>query len=165
MSQQYPAPGTNPYAQFGQPAPQPEPKKKRKWPWIVGGIVAVGVIAAVANPDSAQEGFENGYNAAPAAPVVDERPTPVPAPPAEPAALPDNGTLRVGTDIAPGTYNAVATGWVGGYWERLTCLSGDFTCIAANDFYTEKGAVGYIEILPTDVAVKVQGVQLTPAQG
>lgn len=158
---QYPG---QPYAGFQQPAPQP-PKKKRKWPWIVGGVVAVGVLAAIANPDSAKEGFEDGYNAADPTTVVDERPTPVDAPPAPaaPAQLPDNGTLRVGTDIQPGNYVvSVGDDWLmgdTGYWERLSCTTGDFSCILSNEVVT---GPGYLTVLPTDVAVKVQNVQLQP---
>lgn len=154
-----------PYSHFAQPAPQP-PKKKRKWPWIVGGVAAVIVIAVAANPDSAKEGFEDGYNAGgDPTTAVDERPTPVDAPPAPavPAQLPDNGTLRVGTDIQPGGY-VVSLGddaFMGdtGYWERLSCLTGDFSCIISNEIVQ---GPGYLTVLPTDVAVKVQNVRLVP---
>ncbi|WP_197522643.1 hypothetical protein, partial [Occultella aeris] len=43
------------------------------------------------------------------------------------------GTLRVGTDVAPGTYRA-STGADSCYWERLAGFSGEFDDIIANDF-------------------------------
>lgn len=47
-----------------------------------------------------------------------------------------NGTFRVGQDIKPGTYVSTSTGSFGGYWERLSCATGEFDCIIANDNVT-----------------------------
>ena len=44
-----------------------------------------------------------------------------------------DGMYRVGIDIAPGTYSAAPSGSISGYWERLSCATGDFDCILAND--------------------------------
>ena len=44
-----------------------------------------------------------------------------------------DGTYRVGKDIRPGTYVATPAGSISGYWERLSCATGDFDCILAND--------------------------------
>lgn len=48
-SQQTPVPGPPygpPPAGYGYPPPAP-PAKKRRWPWVVGGIVVVGVLGCV----------------------------------------------------------------------------------------------------------------------
>lgn len=172
----YPEPGRNAYgldqgSHAAFPPPQPPKPKRKKWPWVVAAIGAVVVISVAANPDSAEEGYNDATGGtseqAPIPPqAVDERPTPVQAPPAapaEPEALPDNGVLKVGTDIAPGEYTVT----VGddrfmdtGYWERLSCTTGDFSCILSNEIVQ---GPGYLTVLPSDVAVKVQNVQLIPA--
>jgi len=152
------------YAAFTPEQPQPprKPKRSRKWIYGIGALFVLGGIAVAANggeaTDAAKEGFEDGLYGADTT-QVDERPTPV----AEPATLPDNGTLRVGVDIQPGGY-VVSLGddaLMGdtGYWERLSCLTGDFSCILSNELVQ---GPGYLTVLPTDVAVKVQNVQLQP---
>lgn len=149
------------YAAFSQQSPQPpqKPKKSRKWVYGIGALVVVGGIIVAANPESAKEGFEDGYNAGSDPTVVDERPVPVEAP----QGLPDNGTFRVGVDIQPGGYVvSVGDDWAmgdTGYWERLSCLTGDFSCIISNEIVQ---GPGYVTVLPTDVAIKVQNVTLTP---
>ncbi len=55
----------------------------------------------------------------------------VTAPPPEPAAaIPDDGTWLVGTDVKPGTYRSSSDGDC--YWARLKNTSGDFEAILAN---------------------------------
>jgi len=64
-----------------------------------------------------------------AAPVAAD---PIPVTKAK-SSFPGNGTYRVGKDIKPGTYVARPSGSISGYWERLSCATGDFDCILAND--------------------------------
>lgn len=47
--------------------------------------------------------------------------------------IPGDGTYRIGIDVRPGTYVSRSTGSFGGYWERLSCATGAFDCILAND--------------------------------
>lgn len=147
------------------PPPQQSPKN---WPWILGSIVALGVVVgAIACSDVAEQGFDDARSTAPVTSQVQAQapaataPVAPPAPATSPApkALPDNGILKVGTDIQPGEYSLSPTSSIGGYWERLSCLTGDFECIIAND---NVEGDGYLTIAPSDVAVKVQDVQLTP---
>lgn len=58
-----------------------------------------------------------------------------------------DGTFRVGVDIQPGTYYSTADVTWGGYWERQSCATGDFSCIISNDL---PSAGTYVTILPTD---------------
>ena len=61
--------------------------------------------------------------------------------------IPGSGTYRVGIDFRPGTYVSRSTGSLGGYWERLSCATGDFDCILANDNITGQA---FVTILPSD---------------
>ncbi|CAG9621055.1 hypothetical protein [Sutcliffiella rhizosphaerae] len=70
-----------------------------------------------------------------------------------------NGTYLVGEDIEAGLYRAVATGFAGmAYVERASDVSMEFDDIIANIVLTGDG---YVEILEGDVAVKIQGAELT----
>jgi len=166
-----PQPPNGPQGRYGPPpnqyGPPPQQPPKKKWLWIVGGVVAFGVVGAIACTDSAEQGFDETRDTVP---VTSQVQTPAPVatapviPPASatspaPKALPDNGILKVGTDIQPGEYSLSPTSSIGGYWERLSCLTGDFECIIAND---NVQGDGYLTITPSDVAVKVQDLQLTP---
>lgn len=178
--------GQYPYSAYSEPVYQqgyppggyqqqpPPPPPKKKWPWVVGGVAAVivlglavatGVVlgaggdnrtndAAFASPTTASRaGAQAVAPRSAAANTSDAAPTASPAP----SGLPSNGILKVGTDIHPGEYAVSAAGASSGYWERLSCLSGDFECIIANDIVTGKG---YLTVLPGDVAVKVQDLRL-----
>lgn len=57
------------------------------------------------------------------------------------------GTFVVGLDIQPGTYFATADPTWGGYWKRLSCATGEFDCIIANDL---PNAGTYVTILASD---------------
>ena len=61
-----------------------------------------------------------------------------------------DGTLKVGTDIQPGTYRT-RTASQGCYWERLKDFTGGVDSILAND-NTDYPAV--VTILPTDAGFK-----------
>lgn len=69
-----------PYGQPYPPAPAPvPPKKTKKWPWIVGGVVALIVIASVANGGKNDTSTTNtttpaAASAPVAAPPVAEKP-------------------------------------------------------------------------------------------
>jgi hypothetical protein len=66
------------------------------------------------------------------------------------------GTLIVGKDIQPGTYKAIATDSLGGYWEREKDTSGSLDSVLANDNVAQ-GDQAVITILPTDKAFKSNG--------
>lgn len=70
-----------------------------------------------------------------------------------------SGTLLVGTDTQPGTYSYTVTSSFGGYWERLSCLTGHFDCIIANEAVMD--GKGYVTVTPDDVALKIQGIELS----
>ncbi len=61
--------------------------------------------------------------------------------------FPGNGTFQVGRDIKPGTYVSSSTGTFGGYWERLKCATGNFSCIIANE---NTDGQSFVTILKTD---------------
>jgi len=63
-----------------------------------------------------------------------------------------DGTLKVGTDIQPGTYRT-RTGSPGCYWERMKDFTGGIDSFLAND-NTDNPAV--VTILPTDAGFKSQ---------
>ena len=76
-----------------------------------------------------------------------------------------NGTLIVGKDIQPGTYKALATDELGGYWEREKDTSGSDDSILAND-NVDQGDQAVVTILPTDKAFKSSGMGgWVPANG
>ncbi len=68
--------------------------------------------------------------------------------PAKPASrFSGDGTYRVGVDITPGTYRSTPTDSLGGYWQRLSCVTGVLDCILANDNVEGRAIV---TILPGD---------------
>lgn len=103
---------------------------------------------------------ENSFPAAPAELVAPETVPVAPSgsPSLAPKGLPQNGILKVGTDIQPGEYAVHLTSSSGGYWARLSCLTGESECIIANEIVQGDG---YLTIPPSDVAVKVNDIQLT----
>lgn len=72
-----------------------------------------------------------------------------------------DGTYLVGSDIEPGLYKAtLSSSFMGmAYVERASSVNMDFESIIANILLTGDG---YVEILESDVAVKVQSAELTP---
>lgn len=93
-----------PYPPQGFPppvAPAPAKKKSRKWPWIVGGIVAVFVIVAVAGGGD-KDTSDSAAGGAPAAPAA----------PGAPAAPAKSGTsiAGIGTPVRDGKFEFTVTG-------------------------------------------------------
>ncbi|MFD3810915.1 hypothetical protein [Rhodococcus sp. NPDC058639] len=156
------------------PPPFEQPPRRPKWPWVVGGVIVAALIATVAGlavvlvRDSNSAGDETVAAASPArtVTVTADSPTASAPPPAatesttaEPQTLPTDGILKVGVDIAPGEYAVRPTRSYGGYWERLSCLTGDFTCLLAND---NVEGDSYVVVLPEDVALRIDGLELVP---
>lgn len=109
--------------------------------WVqvaVGILLLVIVIAAASGPDDKAEQVTSGTE--PTTQSEDEtgdevQTTPAPRPTtsttaAGPKTTFGDGTHRVGTDIAPGTYRN--SGGTGCYWERLSGFGGSFGDIIAN---------------------------------
>ncbi|APE08195.1 hypothetical protein BO226_02285 [Rhodococcus sp. 2G] len=160
------------------PWPTPTPPRRPKWPWLVGGALLVAVIAAVAAlvvvlTRSSDTDPESTVAASPPPSTVTVTVSPSAVPRAEtdppapraqasrsltPSGFPTNGTLKVGVDIAPGEYALRPTGSLGGYWERLSCLTGDFECITANSIVQGNS---YVTVLPGDVALRIEDLELT----
>lgn len=144
MSQPYQSnPGQTPEGQPPQqwtpPTPPRQPRKRRRWPWLVGGAVAVFVLAGLINgqktavttptvvPAPAQT-----WTAAPAA-----TPAASVAPSQQQAAAPrttfGGGTWEVGVDIQPGKYKTTGPNSGGScYWARLKNTDGTFDSIISN---------------------------------
>ncbi|QHG84603.1 hypothetical protein D1O33_23655 [Rhodococcus rhodochrous] len=143
----------------------------------MGGALLVAVVAAVAAlvvvlTRSSDPGSEGAVAASPSPSTVTVTVSPSAAPPTEtdppaprtqasrsaPSGFPTNGTLKVGVDIAPGEYALRPTDSLGGYWERLSCLTGDFECITANSIVQGNS---YVTVLPGDVALRIEDLELT----
>ena len=165
------------YGASPPPWPTPTPPRRPKWPWLVGGALLVAVVAAVAAlvvvlTRSSDPGSEGAVAASPSPSTVTVTVSPSAAPPTEtdppaprtqasrsaPSGFPTNGTLKVGVDIAPGEYALRPTDSLGGYWERLSCLTGDFECITANSIVQGNS---YVTVLPGDVALRIEDLELT----
>ncbi|MFF0240613.1 hypothetical protein ACFYRW_10310 [Rhodococcus pyridinivorans] len=160
------------------PWPTPTPPRRPKWPWLVGGALFVAVVAAVAAlvvvlTRSSDPGSESAVAASPSPSTVTVTVSPSAAPqteadpptpraqtsrPATPSGFPTNGTLKVGVDITPGEYALRPTDSLGGYWERLSCLTGDFECITANSIVQGNS---YVTVLPGDLALRIEDLELT----
>jgi len=157
------------------------PPRRPKWPWAVAGAALVAIVAAVAAlvvvlTRSSDTDRNDTVAASPsvstvtvtAAPTPEPESTQAPAParetkPAAPApGLPTHGILKVGVDIAPGEYAVRPIDPLGGYWERLACLTGDYTCLTANDYVQGNS---YVAVLPGDVALRIEDLELTPTGG
>lgn len=75
----------------------------------------------------------------------------------------EEGIHLVGIDMEPGTYRVDITDEImnTGYVERLSDVSMDFKDIIANQLFQNQG---YVEILESDYAVRLQGAKLTKAE-
>ena len=90
---------------------------------ILAGIVLIGLVALPGSSEAASPAAAVGVSIA------------------------GDGTFRVGKDIKPGTYVSSAASSFGGYWERLSCATGDLECVLANA--NVKGQ-SFVTILPSD---------------
>lgn len=131
---------------------------------ITGLVVGAGIIAVVASgPDAPSTSTPETTSAA----AVE---TTFEAPVATADALTENGVWKVNADILPGLYRVVPEeGWDKvPYWARcadLTCsLSGSGGMAGAVIDNAMLTGPGYIAIEPTDVAVELRDVTLTPAE-
>ncbi|MEE2033624.1 hypothetical protein [Rhodococcus chondri] len=136
-----------------------------------GGILVVAIVATLAGLGillfrNSDPGSDGAVAASPPVSTVTitasasssaARPAPSSAP--APRGLPNNGILKVGTDIAPGEYAIRPTSSSGAYWERLSCLTGDFSCILANDNVQGNG---YLTVLSSDIALRIDSLELIP---
>lgn len=92
-----------PYPPQGFPAaPEPPKKKARKWPWIVGTIVALGVIGSVAGGGDKDKPAP-AAGSAPA--IVGDAPGAAPAAPAKPA----KQVAGIGTPVRDGKFEFTVT--------------------------------------------------------
>lgn len=159
-----PAGGYVPGFETNAPAPK---RKPRRWPWIVAvPVVTIALIAIVNGSSDPQP--EQVASAATTMPQV-LSPTATPPTFRAPIAtrvdpLNSDGTFRVGSDIAPGTYSVSITSRSGvGYWARCASVAceitfdGSDTGMIDNDLLT---GPGYLEILPSDAYVQLRGVSL-----
>ncbi len=170
--------------QHEQAAPGKAAKQRRRWPWALGTIVAFGVGIGVGSAGQTPQNATLAAQPAPAAKTVTvSAPAPAPEvrtvtappvtqtvtvtdqqqapPPPQAAAGPltsfGDGTYKVGTDIAAGSYKTSGARDPGGecYWARLKDDSG--SNIIANDltagstrFTTKTGE--YVQISGCDFA-------------
>ncbi|WP_137873768.1 DUF2510 domain-containing protein [Rhodococcus sp. Q] len=150
--------------QSAEPGPT---KKRRQWPWVVAAIVVAGLVITVRadnddNPRTTRTADKAGSSSQPAqnqpiADVVDP--------------LTTDGTYLVGAEIEPGTYRAQrAQNAPTGYWTR--CSTIDCGIITNEDgdkrsTVIDRGIIasqGFIVIEPTDTAVELEGLVLTPTE-
>ena len=148
----------NHFAQQPYSAPQqPEPKKKHTGRNVAIGVAVVAVLGfggcAALVAGTANEVSKTLESSNPTLPAQDT--------PAAPGTFPTSGILKVGQDIAPGEYRWRAVGQFGSYYARLSCTTGAFDCIITNSV-PDAGATGYLTIDPSDVAVELRQVELTP---
>lgn len=146
--------------------PETAPKKSRKW--MLLGVPVVLVIAAVALGGGGEETAAKGSEAAPAkseAGVLPVAEYTAPVKTMDP--LTEDGTYLVGEEITPGQYRVTPDegAWVS-HWTRcadITCspsgTGGVLGSILDNGIVT---GPSFLTIEPTDVAVELNGVTLTP---
>ncbi|GAA4808054.1 hypothetical protein [Tomitella cavernea] len=154
-------------------APPPPPPPKKQWPWVVGAVavlaVAALIVALVVVLIGDRDTAENAGAVTAPAPATSEASAPdtgtvpttaeAPTPSVDTGVLPTSGIFKVGSDIQPGEYAVSPADGASGYWERLSCTTGAFECIIAND---NVSGPGYLTILPGDVAVRVERLRLVP---
>lgn len=164
--------------QYPQPRPVGPPPKKRMPRWakivavactipivIVGGCTAVVIGSGVASTVASQAdktpviSDEPTINEPTSAPTTDET-TEAPAPPKPvekaPTYLPEDGTLIVGKDVKPGTYQTrIPADALGCYWARLRSLDGDLDNIIDNGLLSKAGTLVTVKVRASDVALEV----------
>ena len=161
----YPAPPTPP-----RPAPKRMPRWGKVLLWVAAVPVALigGCTAIVAGSGLAQQAADNAPVISTAEPTYDPGiqtpPTESPAPKATPRApkpveqapayVPEDGTLLVGKDVKPGTYQTrVVEGDIisSCYWARLDANDE----ILDNDLKTTVGARMTVTVRASDYALEI----------
>lgn len=162
------------------PPPAPLPAKKRMpwWAWalvivfglptlLIGGLMALYVAGDAAQnaadpapvfstsaPEAPTSTYDPGIQTPPTQNPATEVPSLPPATEATPSYLPEDGTLLVGQDVKPGTYQTrVTEGAVisSCYWARLDRNDE----IIDNDIKTTVGARMTLTIRKSDYAVEI----------
>ncbi|NLE78651.1 MAG: Hsp70 family protein [Rhodococcus sp.] len=148
--------------------PEPQGRGRRTWPIVTTAVaallIATGAAAAVAWSMSGSDDDQGtvaladvvtttSTTADPVANTTERQVT------TAPQQLPKTDILRIGTDLAPGEYAVRPLDASGGYWERLSCLDGDFDCILENAVVEGNG---YVKVQSGDVALGVRNLLLTP---
>lgn len=149
--------------------PPPAPKKMPRWAKIVAVVVAVPVVlvggctAIVAGSGLANQAADprpvpgsNTYD--PGINTPEAKPSKAPKPVEEaPTLLPTDGTLLVGKDVKPGTYQTRVTDdeVPSCYWARLANLDGALGSIIDNDITITANALVTLRVRSTDYAVEI----------
>lgn len=142
--------------------------KRRRWPLVIAAVFAVVLLIAAVGG-----GNDDATTAAPEPAASVEAPVEEYTPPtATMDPLTNNGTYLVGSEIEPGTYRVEpATGTFSsgiGYWARCA----DVSCSLQGTGGVTGGILdnatvdgpSFLVIEPTDTAVQLQDVVLTPAE-
>lgn len=161
---------------YPSPTPPPAPPKKKLplWAKLVGGggallILGGSCMAIAAQPDLAMPaGTTRQAGPTPSsAPTYDpgiQTPPTTQAPPAPkpveeaPPRVPGDGTLLVGKDVLPGTYQTrvIEGEYISScYWSRLRDTDDSIDSIIDNDLKTTAGALMTLKIRATDYAVEI----------
>jgi len=167
-------------SQPGQyPAPTPPPAKKKMPTWAkITAAFALPLFAIGGCTGAMLAGSGPAQQAADSAPVISQTPptasstptatAPVKPKPVEqaPPRVPEDGTLLVGKDVAPGTYQTriPAKKFISScYWARLRDTDDSIDSIIDNDLKTSAGALMTLKVRATDYAVEVNcgGAQWT----
>lgn len=143
-----------------------KPFYKKWWVWLIAVVVVIGIATGgdgeeaketAAQTDTGTSTTSNRNNTSIEEEKEDDTVEEVVEEPKEPTYT--TGTYLVGEDIEPGLYKAKVTGFAGmSYIERASGVSMEFDDIIANIILNGDG---YVEILEDDVAVKIQGAELT----
>ncbi len=139
---------------------------------LIAAIAIIGIISAISGGDKDGTPNNTANNTTQAPETTAEVPDTTVEVPATTAEAPEtttgtkttkfsDGKYLVGKDIQSGLYKVTVTDKITkmGYVERAKDLDMEMDSIIANIILTGNG---YVEILSTDVAVKLQGVEIEP---
>ena len=126
---------------------------------VIGAIVVFGIVASLGGEDDQATTSDPDATEVASSSEVDEIESEEEVD--DGAAKYGNGTYLVGKDIESGLYKATLTDTFTkmGYIERSKDLNMELDSILANIMLTGDG---YVDIKDTDVAVKLQGVEISP---
>ncbi|MFZ2526127.1 MAG: DUF4352 domain-containing protein [Rhodococcus sp. (in: high G+C Gram-positive bacteria)] len=128
-----------------QPAgfpPAQQPKKKRRWPWIVGGIAAVFVVASIAGGGEEKPTGSAGAGSDSPAGVADAPPAPVP----------DDAPAAMNTPVRDGKFEFVVTG-----------VEAGLTSLGDNPFLAEDAQGQFVVVTMTVTNVSDAPKGLSPS--